>query len=108
MQSTNDWLNSMDDAARWQKMKDNAVHMLIEQKPPHPGLKFQPIDYGDYMNIRLFLDNFAEFSEPKRQDLAFWIGELVKKVRDMGIPCYIEAWESETYPGKFDDKEEYL
>ena len=76
-------------------MTERVWQILTTEKPPHPGLKFQPVEYQDYLNIRLFLDNFAEFSEPQRQDLAVWIGSLVQKIRDTGIPCYLEAVESE-------------
>lgn len=98
----------MQSISDWQRMKDDAVKMLIQQMPPHPGFEFQPVDYGDYMNLRVFLDNFAGFSEPQRQDLAVWIGSLVKKVRDRGIPCYLEAWERKGFPGKFEDGIDYV
>ena len=76
-------------------MNDRVMTILLEEKPPHPGLKFQPVEYQDHLNITLFLDNFAEFSDPQRQDLAVWIGSLVQKIRDIGVPCYLEAVESE-------------
>lgn len=69
--------------------------ILLKSKPPHRGLKFQPVEYEDYINIRLFLDNFADFSDPQREDLAMWIGSIVQRIRDLGIPCFIEALETE-------------
>lgn len=72
----------------------------MNSKPPHPNLRFQPVEYEDYIALRLFLTNFAEFSEPQRQDLATWIGSLVERIRAIGIPCYLEAVEDDPDTGK--------
>jgi hypothetical protein len=72
-------------------MTQDAWTLLITSQPPHKGFKFQPVDEEDGLKLRVFLENLAEFPESQRQDLAVWIGSLCQKIRDMGIPCYIEG-----------------
>lgn len=63
---------------------------LLSARPPYPNFEFQPVEYDGYINLRVFTDNFAEFSQPQQESLALFIGMLVKRVRDLGVPCYIE------------------
>lgn len=72
-------------------MKPEVWDILLNSKPPHPGFEFEPVEYDAWINIRIFLDNFAGFSDPQREDLAAWVGSLVKRIRDLGIPCYLEG-----------------
>jgi hypothetical protein len=76
-------------------INDEVMDILLNTVPPHKGFAFQPVDYGSYLGIRVFLDNFATFSDPQREDLATWIGfEIINKIRRLGIPCYLEAVET--------------
>lgn len=92
------------------KGKDNVVNelmtpriwsLLVSAVPPHRGFKFQPVECDGYIGLRVFLDNFADFSEPQRQDLALWIGGLCSQVRDLGVPCFIEGAENEHERGRY-------
>jgi hypothetical protein len=72
-----------------------AWDIMLNTKPPHKGFDFQPIDYGNYIGIRVFLDNFAEFNRQQQEDLAWWIGmEIINKIRHLGIDCYLEGYET--------------
>lgn len=75
-------------------MTKDVWDILTTSKAPHPGLEFQPVEYETHIAVRLFRENFEEFSDPQREDLAVWIGSLVNRIRALGIPCYIEAVKS--------------
>lgn len=75
--------------------------ILKASVPPHRGFMFQPIECDGYIGLRVFLDNFADFSRPQQEDLALWIGSLCQQVRDLGTPCYIEGAENVKERGKY-------
>lgn len=78
-------------------MTKEIMGILMTSVPPHRGLEFQPIDYGDRIGIRLFTDNFEEFSVPQQQDLALWIFSLAQKIWDLGVPVEIERIDHPPY-----------
>jgi hypothetical protein len=66
--------------------------ILMDTPPPHRGFEFQPIDRGDKLIIRVFVDNFSNFSVEQQEDLGDWITmKIISKVWELGIPCYLEV-----------------
>lgn len=68
--------------------------LIRTSQPPYKGLLFQPVEYEFYMNLRFFLDNFAEYNPTQQQALAEWIEMMVRSINAMGVPCGIEMAET--------------
>lgn len=65
--------------------------LIVSAAPPHPGFRFQPVEGDGYIGLKVFLENFANYSRPQQEDLAVWMGSLCKQIRDLGTPCFIEG-----------------
>ena len=67
--------------------------ILLDTKPPVPNFMFQPVEYTRHIGLRIFRENFEDFSDYQRELLAIWLAGIVKKIRDLGVPCYLEAFD---------------
>lgn len=55
------------------------------------GLIIELVEYEHYISLRLFRDNFESFDGEDKRHIAGIVGQTIKKIRDIGIPCYLEV-----------------
>lgn len=71
------------------------VKNILFTPPPVKGFAFQPVEYQNWISIRLFRDNFASFNAQEQQLISNWLVEkLLKPINRLGIPCYLEQWDT--------------
>lgn len=66
-----------------------------------PGLLIDIVDYGDHVGLRLYRENFENFSESNRQKIVEYIGVVIMSLGDNGILAVVEASD---YVPNFGDK----
>jgi hypothetical protein len=68
--------------------------VINSKKPPYHGLVYDMVDYnGKYLTLRIYRDNFEEFSDDQKVGISLWISEVMTAVRQI-VPCYLEVFES--------------
>ena len=61
-------------------------------QPPYRSVEWAVIpdpDGDPCLMLVLFLENFADHSEPQQTSIGEWAGVLITKIRKAGIPCYL-------------------
>lgn len=56
-----------------------------------PGLLIDIVDYGDHIGLRLYRENFENFSESDRHKITEWIGIVIMSLGENGIPSVVEV-----------------
>lgn len=73
------------------------IKQIVEaqrKRCPSHGLIFDVVDYNSkYLTLRLYRDNFEEFSDNQRLGISMWISETMQLIRSI-VPCYLEVFES--------------
>lgn len=76
-------------------MTKEVLKYLLSAVPPHKNFMFQPIDHGDYISLRIFLDNLAEFPVSQQEDLCVWLVHLAQTIfTKFGVPVSFEGDEA--------------
>ena len=73
-------------------VKSVAGEICRTTPPPYPSVKWAVIpdpDGDPCLMLVLFLENFADHSEPQQTSIGEWAGALITKLRNAGIPCYL-------------------
>lgn len=70
------------------------VRRFVRSRPWPLSLRWEIVDYDDYLALRLFRDNFNSFDGEERYHIAMIIKETLEKIRADGIPIYLEKEES--------------
>ena len=75
------------------KLTPKAHQYLKSVKAPWPGLIIDIVDYDDGAYLRVYRSNLESFSEPKRQDLIWWLEKILRHANFIndGLPIYMEA-----------------
>lgn len=76
------------------------IKELISLRPaPFHGMVYDLVEYGTYHTIRLYRDNFEEFSESQRLALSEWLSDIIKIARLSDIPLYLEVFDHASNQG---------
>jgi hypothetical protein len=70
-----------------------AVVEIAKTKAPYKGFVFNVAEYEGYLTLRLYRDNYEEFSEDQKVALGIWISDLMVSIRAI-TPCYLEVFEN--------------
>lgn len=69
------------------------VRALFHRKKPPRGIICDLVDYGDYVALRFYRDNFDSRPDNIRVAATEWAVETKTALSQL-IPCSIEAWET--------------
>lgn len=77
------------------KLTPKTHQYLRSVKAPWPGLIIDIVDGEDGAYLRVYRSNLESFSESHRQDLIFWLEEILRHANFLnnGLPIYMEAAE---------------
>lgn len=77
------------------KLTPKAHQYLRSVKAPWPGLIIDIVNEEDGAHLRIYRSNLESFSESRRQDLIFWLEEVLRHSNflNKGLPIYLEAAE---------------
>lgn len=67
------------------------VRVIVRTQPFPEGLAIEIAEYEGHLGFRLFRDNFETFDGVDKQYIAGLVGATIKRIRDVGIPCYLEV-----------------
>lgn len=76
---------------------DEIKQMLSELARTHTlprGLVFDVVEYEHHLALRLYRDNFETFDGVDKQQIANKIGDIILRIRQKGVPCYMEVEKS--------------
>lgn len=74
-------------------MYSKQIHDIFQAKPCPSGVICDLVDYGDYLALRFYRDNFDSRKESTRLAATEWAVEVAGLLNQL-IPCTIEAWET--------------
>lgn len=64
----------------------------IVRLPQWPDtLAMEVVEYDTHLGLRLFRDNFETFDGVEKEVIAKTIGDVILKVRALGVPMYLEV-----------------
>ena len=69
------------------------VKIFVNTRPWPKGLIFDVIEYEHHLGFRFYRDNFESFDGEGKQHIASIVQEVMNKIRNLGIPCYMEKME---------------
>lgn len=57
------------------------------------GLIMDVVEYDHHLGFRFYRDNFIQFDMDDQMKIASTVKEVMEKIRNLGIPCYMEKME---------------
>lgn len=55
------------------------------------GLIIEVVEKELFLQFILFRDNFETFDGEDKRHIAGLVGMTIKRIRDLGVPCYLEV-----------------
>ena len=66
---------------------------IVHESAPDRKFIVDVVEYPRWLALRIYVDNFSLLSEESQVLCAEWLSGQVQKIRDLGIPCYLEKFE---------------
>lgn len=69
----------------------NEIRQYIQSRKWPRGLIIEIVEYEEHLGFKMFRDNFNAFDGEDRLQIAMQVKEVMEKVRQDGIPIYMEV-----------------
>ena len=93
----NQWTGEPNKPVFYNKVMADAVRGI---KRPVTGLQMDIVKYPEFLCLRLYEDNFIQFTGNKKEMVIDYLGKVKKVIESYGVRCELEGVPSQNVLGK--------